>query len=132
MLSYSAGVPGLLQTRVSTSCACAQIYVEIERARLTRQLATIQEDKGDVAAAADTLQEVAVVSSFICGGQVLSLSFIIGFAVGAGSKLKGNNCADNAADSPGPLQLMLHTQQPFAPSDPLGWVVLPPVGVNVL
>ena len=39
-----------------------QIYVEIERARLTRQLAAIQEEKGDISAAADTLQEVAVVS----------------------------------------------------------------------
>ena len=39
-----------------------QIYVEIERARLTKQLAGIQEQDGDVGAAADTLQEVAVVS----------------------------------------------------------------------
>ena len=40
-----------------------QIYVEIERARLTKRLAKIKEASGDVDEAADTLQEVAVVSS---------------------------------------------------------------------
>ena len=39
----------------------AQIYVEIERARLTKRLAKIKEAGGDVNEAADTLQEVAVV-----------------------------------------------------------------------
>lgn len=39
----------------------AQIYVEIERARLTKRLAKIMEAGGDVNEAADTLQEVAVV-----------------------------------------------------------------------
>ena len=39
-----------------------QIYVEIERARLTKRLAKIKEASGDVDEAADTLQEVAVVS----------------------------------------------------------------------
>ncbi len=38
-----------------------QIYVEIERARLTRRLAGIWEAEGKVNEAADTLQEVAVV-----------------------------------------------------------------------
>jgi hypothetical protein len=38
-----------------------QIYVEIERARLTKRLAKIKEAGGDVNEAADTLQEVAVV-----------------------------------------------------------------------
>lgn len=40
---------------------CAQIYVEIERARLTKRLAMIEEAKGNVSEAADILQEVAVV-----------------------------------------------------------------------
>lgn len=38
-----------------------QIYVEIERARLTKRLAKIREAEGKVDEAADTLQEVAVV-----------------------------------------------------------------------
>ena len=40
---------------------CMQIYVEIERARLTRQLAQMQEQDGKISEAADTLQEIAVV-----------------------------------------------------------------------
>ena len=40
----------------------AQIYVEIERARLTRKLAQLKEQEGNIAEAADVLQEVAVVS----------------------------------------------------------------------
>ena len=39
-----------------------QIYVEIERARLTKRLAKIEEAKGNVNEAADILQEVAVVN----------------------------------------------------------------------
>jgi hypothetical protein len=42
---------------------CAQIYVEIERARLTRKLATMLEQDGNVSDAAEILQEVAVVLS---------------------------------------------------------------------
>lgn len=38
-----------------------KIYVEIERARLTRRLAKIKEADGNIDEAADTLQEVAVV-----------------------------------------------------------------------
>jgi hypothetical protein len=38
-----------------------QIFVEIERARLTRRLATMKEGEGNIAEAADILQEVAVV-----------------------------------------------------------------------
>lgn len=38
-----------------------QIYVEIERARLTRKLAKIKEEEGKVKEAAEILQEVAVV-----------------------------------------------------------------------
>eukprot|EP01135_Chromosphaera_perkinsii_P003402 Nk52_evm26s242 gene=Nk52_evmTU26s242 len=37
-----------------------KIYVEIERARLTRKLASIKETDGDIAGAADTLQELQV------------------------------------------------------------------------
>jgi 26S proteasome regulatory subunit N5 len=39
-----------------------QIYVEIERARLTRPLARMTEEEGAVQEAAEILQEVAVVS----------------------------------------------------------------------
>ena len=38
-----------------------KIYIEIERARLTKRLARIKEDEGNVDEAADVLQEVAVV-----------------------------------------------------------------------
>lgn len=38
-----------------------KIYVEIERARLTRQLARLREEEGAIAEAAEILQEVAVV-----------------------------------------------------------------------
>ena len=43
-----------------------QIIVEIERARLTRRLARIQEEDGKISEAADTLQEVAVVRGPVC------------------------------------------------------------------
>ncbi len=39
-----------------------QIYVEIERARLTKQLARIKEEEGNITEAAEILQEVAGVS----------------------------------------------------------------------
>ena len=57
----SSSVDGGGSSQALTAPAIAQIYVEIERARLTRQLAAIQEADGDVGTAADTLQEVAVV-----------------------------------------------------------------------
>lgn len=45
-----------------------KIYVEIERARLTRQLARMKEAEGAVQEAAEILQEVAVVSGLVdCG-----------------------------------------------------------------
>ena len=44
-----------------------KIYVEIERARITRQLAQMKEEDGDVEEAATILQEVAVVRLVICG-----------------------------------------------------------------
>jgi hypothetical protein len=37
-----------------------QIYVEIERARLTRKLAAIKESHSDISSAADILQELQV------------------------------------------------------------------------
>lgn len=52
-----------------------QIYVEIERARLTRKLAQLKEREGNIAEAADVLQEVAVVILFsrvifvVCGSS---------------------------------------------------------------
>eukprot|EP00967_Tisochrysis_lutea_P079499 scaffold108844_cov16-Tisochrysis_lutea.AAC.1 len=41
-----------------------QIFVEIERARLTQRLANIKEAEGNVSEAAEILQEVAVVRAF--------------------------------------------------------------------
>jgi len=46
---------------VLVGCLLLQIFVEIERARLTRRLAAMKEAEGNIAEAADTLQEVAVV-----------------------------------------------------------------------
>lgn len=40
-----------------------QIFVEIERARLTKQLARLKEEEGKIDEAAEILQEVAVVSA---------------------------------------------------------------------
>lgn len=37
-----------------------QIYVEIERARLIKKLAKIKEEQGQIAEAADLMQEIAV------------------------------------------------------------------------
>ncbi len=42
-----------------------QIYVEIERARLTKQLAKTKEEEGNIQEAAETLQEVPVVSQLL-------------------------------------------------------------------
>lgn len=50
----------------------AQIYVEIERARLTRKLAQLKEEEGNVAEAADVLQEVAVVSLRVVSAYLFS------------------------------------------------------------
>lgn len=49
---------GLLQNRLPL---CVQIYVEIERARLTKKLAGIKEEEGNIEEAAAIIQEVAVV-----------------------------------------------------------------------
>lgn len=51
-------------TSCHVGCVCGlQIFVEIERARLTRKLAAIREAEGSINEAADTLQEVAVVGA---------------------------------------------------------------------
>lgn len=46
---------------LNSQCPWVQIFVELERARLTRELANIKEAEGKVAEAADILQTLAVV-----------------------------------------------------------------------
>lgn len=53
-----------------------KIFVEIERARLTRRLAAIQEADGDVSGAADTMQEVAV-ETFGAMAKAEKIAFIL-------------------------------------------------------
>ena len=53
--------PFVILHEATCSNMCLQIYVEIERARLTRKLAQLKEADGNIAEAADVLQEVAVV-----------------------------------------------------------------------
>lgn len=53
-----------------------KIYVEIERARLTKRLAKIEEEKGNVSEAADILQEVAV-ETFGAMAKEEKISFIL-------------------------------------------------------
>lgn len=53
-----------------------KIYVEIERARLTKRLAKIEEAKGNVSEAADILQEVAV-ETFGAMAKEEKISFIL-------------------------------------------------------
>ena len=55
-----------LWSDVHLSTCVSQIFVEIERARLTRRLAAIKEEEGNIAEAADTLQEVPVVRMLVC------------------------------------------------------------------
>ena len=50
-----------------------QIFVEIERARLTKQLAKLKEEEGKIDEAAEILQEVAVVSLSVSRCLCLSL-----------------------------------------------------------
>ncbi len=54
---------------MTRTAGARQIYVEIERARLTRRLAGIWEQEGKINEAADTLQEVAVVRAPAHGGK---------------------------------------------------------------
>jgi len=53
-----------------------KIYVEIERARITRQLATMKEKEGDIGEAANILQEVAV-ETFGSMAKVEKISYIL-------------------------------------------------------
>ena len=55
-------VSGQSEWCVLQSVTEGKIYVEIERARLTKRLARIKEEEGNIDEAADILQEVAVVS----------------------------------------------------------------------
>ena len=49
------------ESALTSEPSAAQIFVEIERARLTKQLAKLKEEEGKVDEAAEILQEVAVV-----------------------------------------------------------------------
>lgn len=53
-----------------------KIYVEIERARLTRRLAAMKESEGDINTAADILQEVAV-ETFGAMAKTEKIAFIL-------------------------------------------------------
>lgn len=52
---------GMTPTQHVNSYLIFQIYVEIERARLTRTLAKIKEDAGKITEAANILQELQVI-----------------------------------------------------------------------
>lgn len=56
--------------------ACPQIFVEIERARLTQRLAYIKEAEGNVAEAAEILQEVAVVGGAARGARAQAAAWV--------------------------------------------------------
>lgn len=59
--SYRYIRPSIAEVVFCALLLLLQIFVEIERARLTRKLAAMREAEGNIAEAADTLQEVAVV-----------------------------------------------------------------------
>ena len=72
--------------RMRAPCGpCMQIYVEIERARLTKQLARMKEAEGSIAEAAEILQEVPVVSG--PGGKEKKGSYL-----SSGCKAAGYKC----------------------------------------
>ena len=56
-----------------------QIFVEIERARLTKQLAKLKEEEGKVEEAAEILQEVAVVSQPVSDSLLALHGFRLSF-----------------------------------------------------
>ena len=65
---------GSQTVRCVALCHCAvQIYVEVERAHLTLELAKMKEEEGDIEEAARVLQELQVSmsrsSSGVCGGE---------------------------------------------------------------
>lgn len=55
---------GLINTLISVTEG--KIFVEVERARLTRLLAKDKEDSGDIAGASDILQELQVGYFIFC------------------------------------------------------------------
>ncbi|WZZ91764.1 hypothetical protein YC2023_120343 [Brassica napus] len=70
-----------IETRIEliktlNNVAAGKIYVEIERARLTRKLAKIKEDQGQIAEAADLMQEVAV-ETFGAMAKTEKIAFIL-------------------------------------------------------
>lgn len=62
--------------RTLQSITEGKIYVEIERARITRQLAAMKEEDGDIDEAANILQEVAV-ETFGSMAKVEKISYIL-------------------------------------------------------
>uniref|UniRef100_M4ECY0 PSMD12/CSN4-like N-terminal domain-containing protein n=1 Tax=Brassica campestris TaxID=3711 RepID=M4ECY0_BRACM len=70
-----------IETRIEliktlNNVSAGKIYVEIERARLTRKLAKIKEDQGQIAEAADLMQEVAV-ETFGAMAKTEKIAFIL-------------------------------------------------------
>ncbi|GAB2293126.1 26S proteasome non-ATPase regulatory subunit 12 A [Dionaea muscipula] len=70
-----------LETRIEliktlNSVSAGKIYVEIERARLIKKLAKIKEEQGQIAEAADLMQEVAV-ETFGAMAKTEKLAFIL-------------------------------------------------------
>ncbi|KAI4374167.1 hypothetical protein MLD38_012192 [Melastoma candidum] len=70
-----------LETRIEliktlNSVAAGKIYVEIERARLVKKLAKIKEEQGQIAEAADLMQEVAV-ETFGAMAKTEKIAFIL-------------------------------------------------------
>jgi len=70
-----------IETRIEliktlNNVAAGKIYVEIERARLTKMLAKIKEEQGLIAEAADLMQEVAV-ETFGAMAKTEKIAFIL-------------------------------------------------------
>ena len=73
--------------RCTALCCCpVQIYVEVERAQLTLELAKMKEDEGDIEEAARVLQElqVSLCRSWLCAvlsGQVVGSGLLLHMVV---------------------------------------------------
>lgn len=70
-----------IETRIEliktlNNVSAGKIYVEIERARLTKKLAKIKEEQGQIAEAADLMQEVAV-ETFGAMAKTEKIAFIL-------------------------------------------------------
>ncbi|KAI4365483.1 hypothetical protein MLD38_021464 [Melastoma candidum] len=79
-LEYIDQTPDL-ETRIEliktlNSVAAGKIYVEIERARLVKKLAKIKEEQGQIAEAADLMQDVAV-ETFGAMAKTEKIAFIL-------------------------------------------------------